>query len=183
MRKRNKRFALGAVEEDILEQLSTGDFLMSFLLSGRSTRAFYREAGKRARARFRDKRSIERLKDRGLLLQSGDLLALTQKGRDMLELLHSKTMPVTSRWSGRWWIVLYDIPVSASAFRFELRRRLIRGGFRKLQHSVWIYPHPSRELEIFLKHNPMITRYVRYLEVLPFSGLTTVAEWRRLPKS
>ena len=78
---------------------------------------------------------------------------------------------------------MYDIPISYNPFRFELRAILLRAGFRKLQYSVWAYPHPCKELEIFLKNNPRISAYVRYMEVPPFSGLETRADWKKLSAS
>lgn len=180
--KPRKRYVLGSVEEDIMEHLSAGDLLMSFLLSGRSTRAFYREAHERARARYRDKRTIDRLERKGLVSRRGERVSLTQEGRELMEILSSRTIPATE-WKGHWWVVLYDIPVSATPFRFELRRMLIRRGFRKLQHSVWIHPHGSKELESFLKRASKLRRYVQYVEVLPFADLETLADWKKLPIS
>ena len=181
--KRRKRSALGLIEQDILQHLSGGDMLMSFLLSGRSTRAFYREAYKRARARYRDKRCLDGLEAKGLVSRRGEMLTLTQKGKELAAILESRAMHAAAPWKGNWWILMYDIPVSMSPFRFELRSLLIRGGFRKLQHSVWIHPHPSKELEVFLEHTPKLSRYVRYLETRPFAGLKTIADWKRLGTS
>ncbi len=179
---RGKRTALGKIEHDVLQHLTAGDFLISFLISGRSTRALYREAYKRARARYRYKRSIEGLAARGLVARSGDSLRLTDKGKELLEILASRQQK-QGRWHGRWWIVMYDIPVSMSSYRFELRRILIQSGFRKLQHSVWINPHSCRELEIFLRNSPAMNKYVRYVETLPFAQMETLDDWKRLPIS
>lgn len=185
MKKRHrKRLVLGSREEDILKHLSAGDLLMSVLLSGRSTRVFYREAQKRAHARYRDKQCIEGLERKGLVSKKhGGLISLSPEGKELIAVLESNTDHLKAAWKGRWWLVLYDIPVSASPFRFALRRTLIRGGFRKLQHSVWVHPHRSRELELFLKQNPKMIRYVRYVETLPFVGLKTIADWKKLSLS
>lgn len=171
---------LGPVEEDILQHLSGGDMLMSFLLSGRSTRVFYREAYRRARARYHDRRALEGMERKGLVSRRGELLSLTREGRELAEILKQRALSTNVAWKGRWWVLLYDIPVSISPFRFELRRMLIRGGFRKLQHSVWVCPHPSKELELFLKRRPKLSRYVRYFEALPFPGLESIADWKKL---
>ena len=175
-----KRNTLGHIEHDILQHLTAGDFLISFLVSGRSTRAFYREAYKRARANYRYKRSVKGLEIRGLVNRRGDTLHLTDKGRQLLEIL-SAHQQKPGRWGGRWWTIMYDIPVSMSSYRFELRRLLIRSGFHKLQHSVWVHPHPCRELEIFLRNNPLMKKYIRYVETLPFADMETVSDWKKLP--
>ena len=179
-KRRRKRFVLGRVEEEIMAELSAGDLLISFLLSGRSARAFYREAGKRARARYRDKRSIEKLEKKGLIARRGEVACLTHEGKELMEILASRNISTSTKWDGHWRIVLYDIPVSMSSFRFELRRLLIRNGFRKLQHSVWIHSHGSKELELFLLRVPRMSRYVRYVESLPFPGLETISDWKKL---
>jgi ribosomal protein S19E (S16A) len=182
MKKRRKRSTLGSIERDILQHLTTGDLLVSFLMSGRSTRAFYREAYKRARARYRYKRSIEGLEARGLVGRSDDTLHLTDKGRELLEILATNPKKPNA-WHGRFWIVMYDIPVAMNAYRFELRSILIRSGFRKLQQSVWINPYPCRELELFLRDNPPMKKYVRYIETLPFVHMKTLGDWKSLPAS
>lgn len=177
---KRKRTALGNIERDILQHLTAGDLLISFLRSGRSTRALYREAYKRARARYRLKRSIEGLEARGLVERSGEKLHISVKGRELLEILASRTTK-NVRWSGLFWIVMYDIPIALNAYRFELRRILIQSGFRVLQQSVWISPYPCRELELFLRNNPSLNRAVRYIEVPPFAHMETLQDWKKLP--
>ena len=179
-RKVRKRSVLGPIEEDIFKHLSGGDFLMSVLLSGRSSRAFYKEARQRAQARFQYKRSIEGLQKRGLLHVHHDEIHLTSKGKELLEVLASRTSGTKELWKGRWWLVLYDIPVSMNHYRFELRGLLIRSGFRKLQHSVWIHFQPCRELEIFLRQNPAMSKFVRYVETLPFPDMESIKDWKAL---
>lgn len=177
---RRKRTALGNIEHDILQHLTAGDLLISFLVSSRSTRAFYREAYKRAHARYRLKRSIEGLEARGLIQRSGERLRISDKGRELLEILTSRPAK-NARWDGLFRIVMYDIPVSMNAYRFELRRILIQSGFRVLQQSVWISPHPCRELELFLRNNASMSRSVRYIEVPPFAHMKTMQDWKKLP--
>ncbi len=178
--KQRKKFVLGSIQKDILQHLTTRDLLLSFLLSARSTRAFYREAYKRARARYRSKRSVESLEKIGLLARHGDMVGLTEKGKELMRVLASQVTLPENEWRGNWWIVMYDIPVSMNSFRFELRRLLVRAGFRKLQHSVWIRPHPCMELELFLKGNQRLAKYVRVLEAPPFAYLRTMRDWKNL---
>ena len=185
MKKSNRprnRTALRSIEQDILGQLTAGDMLMSFLLSARSTRAYYREASKRARARYLYKRSLEGLQARGLVTLREDTIGLTKKGKELMEIIASRPRE-QQRWNSRWWIVIYDIPVSMNPYRFELRRILAQSGFRKLQHSVWISPQPCHELEIFLHNNPEVSNFVRCIETLPFANMKTVADWKKLSRS
>jgi len=152
---------------------------MSALLSGRSVRAFYREARKRARIRSQRKRSIEGLANKGLVETQGDIVYLTQKGKELQQILQSKTGP-EGTWDESWWIVMYDIPTSINAFRFELRRILIQSGFRKLQHSVWIHPRPCLELEFLMRAHPRLSKYIRYLKAPPFTHMKTITDWKKL---
>lgn len=156
-----------------------GDVLISFLTSHRSSRAFYREAYKRAHMRYKYKRSMVGLEEKGFLTRQGDMVRLTAKGMELADVLASRPVQPT-KWGGHWWIVMYDIPVAMNPFRFELRSILIRAGFRKLQQSVWVYPHACRELELFLKNNPNMGAFVRYVETLPFVGLQTMDDWKKL---
>ena len=181
MRKKiRERSFLGPLEEDVLQHLTAGDLLTSFLISGRSTRTFYREAYQRARARYRLKRSIRGLETKGLVACRGNTIHLTGKGRELMQILASRATPIGTAWKGTWWIVMYDIPISMNPIRFELRSVLIRAGFRKLQHSVWVHPHPCKELELFLKNHPRMITYVRYLEAPPFAHLETMQDWKKL---
>ncbi|OGG79909.1 hypothetical protein A3A39_03800 [Candidatus Kaiserbacteria bacterium RIFCSPLOWO2_01_FULL_54_13] len=179
-KKMRERSILGPLEEDILQHLTAGDLLMSFLISGRSTRAFYREASLRAHARYRRKRSIRGLEAKGLVAYRGDTIHLTEKGRELMQILAARTTPVEAAWKGTWWIVMYDIPINLNPMRFELRRILIRAGFRKLQHSVWVHPHKCKELELFVKNHPRMAAYVRYLEAPPFAHLEKMQDWKKL---
>ncbi len=167
------------VQRDILEQLSNKEMLISALLSGASTKQFYREARQRARDRYNYKRSLTRLEQRGLIRQSNDVFCLTVEGRELLEVLAVQEV-VDRTWKGRWWLVMYDIPVSMTPFRFEIRRILVRAGFRKLQQSVWIHWHRCSELEGYLRKNSQLQNLIRYVETLPFPHMESLEDWKKL---
>src|SRR3989344_5887634 len=78
------RRRFGALEQEILEHLSAGDLLVSFLCSGRSSKAMYRDAYKRAKARYARKKAISRLKRDGFVkhvTDDGHMITLTSMGR------------------------------------------------------------------------------------------------------
>ena len=180
------RGRLGKRDLDIMEHITFGDVVMSALLSSRSTKQFYREATKRAVARYRAKKALERLRQHGYVDTTEDNdphVTLTTKGRELLlraKLLKSKAIQA-SPWQGTWTLVLYDIPVSHSAYRYDLRSVLIHAGFRKLQHSVWISPYPCEELQNYVTEHAGLCRYVRVLTAHPLPGLNTIDDWRKLP--
>lgn len=182
------RFSLRIGKQDIniMQHLTYGDLLMSVLLSARSTRQFYREANKRALARYRAKKALERLQRSGYVVATRHAdphIILTKKGGALLQraLLLSSKPALHSSWEGTWTLVLYDIPVSHSAYRYDLRSMLIRAGFRKLQHSVWISPHPCEELQRYIEQHAGLRRYVRILTANPAPGLRHVDDWEKLP--
>jgi DNA-binding transcriptional regulator PaaX len=122
---------------------------------------------------------MEGLETQGLIERRGDIVHLTNKGKELLEVLSSRRR-TEKKWKSRWWMVMYDIPVSLNAYRFELRRVLEEAGFRILQHSVWISPYPCRELELSLRDNPEVSQFIRYIEVPPFAHMETLNDWKKL---
>src|SRR3989344_1213407 len=116
-RRTYRRDALGSVEHDMLSEISTGDFLVGMLLSGRSTRRMFAIARERAARRQAERRAVSRLKDRGFLEIDGDTLQLTAKGSAALERaiarLRSGISDKQQVWDGKWRVVAFDIPESA----------------------------------------------------------------------
>ena len=51
----------------------------------------------------------------------------------------------TKKWSGFWFIVIFDIQREYNVKRDALRRLLKRLGFYQLQKSVWLFPFDCRE--------------------------------------
>ncbi|MFA5925406.1 MAG: hypothetical protein WC831_00565 [Parcubacteria group bacterium] len=96
-------------------------------------------------------RSIRRLSDEKLLeekrLPDGSFkLVLTKNGKreaKILSLLGSSiNFKKPKRWDGKWRLVLFDIPENNRLFRDILREHLRNLKFLKLQHSVFVSPHP-----------------------------------------
>lgn len=96
-------------------------------------------------------RSIKRLAQEKLIeekiLQDGSFkLVLTSDGKRQaktLSLLGSFIkFKKPKRWDGKWRIVLFDIPEKDRLFRDILREHLYALNFFKLQHSVFVSPHP-----------------------------------------
>ena len=184
MKRTHVRKALSDRERDLLLEIRGRDLLVAFLLSARSSRRFYAIARERAKARYNDSRALQRLAKRGLILRrSNNQLALSDKGSKALELVVARTKDKSRNetWDKKWRLVMYDIPLVHNASRFDLRSILIRAGFRKLQHSVWIYPYECDELVQFLKQHPEIGKHVLSLAVDPWKGLPTIAAWNKLP--
>jgi DNA-binding transcriptional regulator PaaX len=69
-------------------------------------------------------------------------------------------------WDGKWRIVLFDIPEKDRMFRDILRRHLKELNFRKLQHSVFISPHPFEKPILELVNLYSAEKYVRVITAL-----------------
>lgn len=96
-------------------------------------------------------RSIKRLSDEKLIeekiLPDGSFkLVLTKRGKQQAKILSFLGSSINFKkpkyWDGKWRIVLFDIPEKDRLFRDILREHLYTLNFFKLQHSVFISPHP-----------------------------------------
>lgn len=161
-RKRTRQ--LGSLERDVLNDLTVGDALYSFLLSGRSTKHFYKLARERATLRYRRKLAIERLIELDYIRTEGERLSLTNEGRDILGEAIDQTLKLlqTMVWDHKWRIVAFDIPEKYSELRDKVRAILKRAGFVKLQQSIWIFPHECEELVSLIKEESRLSKYILY---------------------
>ena len=163
-KRKRQRHNLGAIERDILQELTFGDLLISFLTSAHSTRAFYKTARERAVRRYRERQALERLIAQGYAARYNDRVAITTLGRRSLgQILDAVcTSAQTQKWDGKWRIITFDIPERLRASRSGIRAILKRAGFKKLQHSTWIFPYACEELAEFIHDDPHVARYVLY---------------------
>jgi len=116
------------------------------------------------------KSKISTMIDQGLLKleTKGDrkLIRLTEKGK--LKLKKYKTLDANltnKKWDKKWRILTFDIWETQHNKRDSLRRELINFGFKKLQNSVWIYPHECEEFISLLKADFKFGNNARYLLV------------------
>ena len=161
-RKRGR--GLGAIERDILEELTLGDLMYSFLLSGRSTKHFYRLTRERADYRYRRKLAIERLKESNFVQERGERLSITGAGKNALGDIVRATLKLlkTRTWDRKWRIVIFDIPEKYAPLRNKVRDILKAAGFVQLQQSVWVFPHECEELVRLLKDESNLSQYILY---------------------
>ncbi len=155
---------LGPIEKDILEGLTLGDLLYSFLLSARSTRRFYKLARERATYRHRRKLAIQRLVENDFVRKQGEKLSITSGGRNALGSVTRATLALlkTKSWDKKWRIAIFDIPETYAVLRNKVRDILKAAGFIQLQRSVWIFPHECEELVRLLKEESNLSQYILY---------------------
>ena len=164
MRNRRRATRLGAIEREILEELSFGDMLVGFLCSARSTRRMYTIASERAKHRYRTQRAFDRLAAQGFIRREGEYATISGTGRLLLgqTIADVRKKLDDKKWDGKWRIVTFDIPERFRSYRNQIRAILKRAGFIKLQQSTWIFPHECEELTKLIKENTRIARHVLY---------------------
>jgi len=166
--KKRTRLGLGALERDILAEVSLGDILMAHLLSARSTKRFYAELHKRHAARQHARRCVNRLLSKGLLaLDTEGRLSLTASGHTKLDDVISRMGNAVRRpirnWDHKWRLVAFDIPEEFKEKRDALRFVLKRAGFVKMQQSIWIHPLDCTELSNLLENDRQLASRVVYM--------------------
>ena len=114
------------------------------------------------------KNSRYRLIERGWLARDGrGYLRLTSDGKRALrqmELADFKTKK-PRRWDKKWRVIIFDIKEQKHSLRDKIRNTLVCIGFKRLQHSVWVYPYDCEDLITLLKADFRIGKDVLYLIV------------------
>ena len=80
-------------------------------------------------------------------------------------------------WDGLWRIVIFDIPDERTTFRDILRDHLRTIGFKKLQHSVFVFPYPCESAILSLVKLYSAVPYVRIITA------QTIDNQKRLKKT
>lgn len=168
----SRAMRLGTREREILDELTFGDMLVGMLCSGRSTRRMYKIARDRARERQLTKRAVGSLVSAGFITQHDDLLSLDKRGRDILEVtvVATRLRLSSGKWDGKWRIVIYDIPNEFDYLRYQVRSVLVRAGFKKLQKSVWVFPHECKQLSALIKKDDRLDKYIIHATIDTLDG-------------
>ncbi len=111
------------------------------------------------------KSAAGRLKNKGLLKFENGHYALTAAGEKLLRRWQLADYKLTrpKKWDKKWRIVIFDIPERKKRIRDEVRRILTSAGFRRLQDSVWVYPHDCEDVIALLKADFGIGRDLLYV--------------------
>ncbi len=94
-------------------------------------------------------------------------IVITKEGREHIlkYKIDEMEIKIPSSWDGIWRVVMFDIPERKRTARDALRRKLRELGFRELQKSVFVFPHPCRDEIDFIMEVFEIRPYVRYGEL------------------
>jgi len=82
------------------------------------------------------KRAISHAKIRGFIKED---FTLTKEGKERLENILPKSFG-ERKWSGDWYLVIYDVPEKFKSRRDVLRESLKRLGFGEIGESCWVSP-------------------------------------------
>lgn len=158
------------------KQLTPGSSLLLLLLDANYAIGRLRDRGRLSSALYPEytahyakqnlNRLIQRLKQKGWITYEHPhgkrIMKLTRKGQ--LEALFKKSCSATASktWDGKWTIVSFDIPETARNTRNKLRTLLYQYGFKALQASVYISPHPITKTGFeYLK----LTKLIDYIRI------------------
>ncbi|HBR71963.1 MAG TPA: hypothetical protein DEA27_04170 [Candidatus Moranbacteria bacterium] len=111
--------------------------------------------------------SMEKLVEEKILPDGSYKLVLTNKGKKQAKMLSlfgsSINFKKPKHWDKKWRIVIFDIPEKDRSFRDILRDHLHELKFFKLQHSVFISPHPFENAILELVRLYSAEQYVRVI--------------------
>jgi DNA-binding transcriptional regulator PaaX len=109
-----------------------------------------------------------RLLTNGLLVRdTNGHLKLSKKGELKMAQVESVNFQLRKpkRWDTKWRVLIFDIHEKQKSLREKIRRTLVSVGFVRLQHSVWVYPHPCEDFIALFKTNFRIGNSLLYLIV------------------
>jgi DNA-binding transcriptional regulator PaaX len=163
--------AKGYNASSVLEEVSTGDTIVGFLLSAHSTSRMFKVAQQRAKARHKTHLTIQRLEKEGLISfkkNDRETLQITASGRKALELLKRGTRAThivadrKQKWDGKWHMVTFDIPEAQRSVRDSLRYLLKGHHWFQIQKSIWVYPYESSDFIEQISEDPTIKKCLLY---------------------
>ena len=88
------------------------------------------------------RQSLDRLMERGLVIPKDNEFVPTARGGEFFkQKIEPKNKKATKLpWRGKWYFVMFDVPVIADSKRHMLRNLLRRSMFYPIQKSVWVSP-------------------------------------------
>lgn len=124
--------------------------------------------------------SRRRLVENGFLSYTKNgFIKLTSKGEQKLYELerHDYKLPHHKKWDKKWRVLIFDIPERKRLLRDKVRFTLLSIGFKRLQDSVWVYPHDCEDLITLIKSDFKIGKDLLYLIVDSIENDRMLKEW------
>ena len=143
---------------------------------------------KKRKPAYRIQQAATRLEQRKLLARrltkDGWKIQLTPAGAKYANRLHNAERILIKKprkWDGRWRIVIFDVWERRRAVRDQLRRMLVKAGFRRVQDSVWVYPYDCEELLTFLRADLRLGKGILYIIAEGIENDRQLRQWFGLP--
>lgn len=160
-----KRARRNNIQKIVLQSIATAGILSVAILAPNALQALKMFGYKPQR---RDKeillRSRFRLVQQGFIKYQNGFITLTEKGKEMLRRLQIRdTVVIPKKWDKKWRIVIFDIKEYRKTLRDKLRLTLISIGFKRLQHSVWVFPYDCEDFITLLKADFKIGKDILYI--------------------
>lgn len=114
-------------------------------------------------------RALTRLIERGYVREENvgtqKVVHLTDKGEKFLALVGEGQFKLKKpkKWDGKWRVLIFDIPERRRRAREQIRLKLLRLGFCRLQDSVWVIPYDCEDLIALLKVDLRIGKDLLYI--------------------
>ena len=100
-------------------------------------------------------------------------VTLTSTGSELAEdiLFDDYTIKKLATWDGKWRVLMFDISENNRKLRDALRTTIVQKGFKLIQNSVYVYPHPLDEFVAKLHQQyPRSSKHVIRLEATYIEG-------------
>jgi CRISPR-associated endonuclease Cas2 len=97
-------------------------------------------------------------------------VSLTNKGMKRVKefAFNRLKIPKPDKWDKKWRVVIFDIPTHQkrkNIARAALREKIKELGFRRLQHSAWVFPYPCEDEILLVAEIFEVTKYIEILTV------------------
>ncbi len=113
------------------------------------------------------KSAASHLRSKGLITFLNGRYSLTKLGREILDEWQMSRYSIKQprKWDGKWRVVIYDIPHKKKVLRERVREILSVAQFKRLQNSVWVYPHDCENVIGLMKTDLGIGKNLLYMIV------------------
>ncbi|TSC69196.1 MAG: PaaX family transcrtiptional regulator [Parcubacteria group bacterium Gr01-1014_56] len=143
---------------------------------------------KKRKPAYRIQQALARLEKRKLVsrekTEKGWRVRLTSEGEKYADRLHRADrvkIRKPTRWDKRWRIVIFDVWERRRGVRDQLRKVLVKAGFRRVQNSVWVHPYDCEELLTFLRADLRLGKGILYIVAEGVENDKQLRQWFGLP--
>lgn len=160
------RLKISDQQKKILEMIGAGTIILTALIAPNAAASLYNliKQGK-AIAKYRAKKSINKLIEKDIIYLFGEEVRLTKHGKEILKLIEIEDLVLVKpdKWDKIWHLVSYDIPEYKKKERDYFRSKLTSLGFLQIQDSLWVYPFECKQEIAVISQTLGISPYVAYL--------------------